>query len=371
MSPCGHAVAAGQSFCTTCGAVVPPVGAACPNGHPMAAGLRFCTVCGLPAPGETAGPGSAPTAAAPVVDPRVEHPPPAPQAPPLAAPPASPAPVGAPAARASPASAPAPVAVGRRRRWPLLVLGLGVLTIVGAVGAVGGARLLSPRDDEKLDLSAVQAPDPAQTTSTSTSVSPATTAAPPSVGPTTSASGATPQGPSTSPAAPATTSQPSGSVVPIRPLSAVASSERPSIVLRCTGETIGYAAANLIDSNPNTGWGSGVRSGQGQTVKITFAAPVPLRRVGLTPGYIKVGPRPDQECRPVSAFGFNRQLASVRYTFDDGTSIEQAFKPEPVIQYAEVATTTRTVTITILGTVRPPGADDDTILSEVAFEGVG
>ena len=62
---------------------------------------------------------------------------------------------------------------------------------------------------------------------------------------------------------------------------------------------------------------------------------------------------------------------SVRYTFDDGTSIEQASGLSPVIQYAEVATTTRTVTITILGTVRPPGADDDTILSEVAFEGVG
>ena len=95
-----------------------------------------------------------------------------------------------------------------------------------------------------------------------------------------------------------------------------------------------------------------------------------LRRIGLTPGFAKEGPRSDQNCNTVSAFPFNRQVTRVSYTFDGGVTREVTFAAQPDLQTTEVDVLTSSVRITILQTHRPPGADDDTILSEATFEGI-
>ena len=148
-----------------------------------------------------------------------------------------------------------------------------------------------------------------------------------------------------------------------------ASNERRPANLRCTGEHVTYDAWKLSDGDPSTGWGASATDGTGESVRVEFSGSVRLTRVGLTPGYTKVGPRQDQGCASVSAFGFNRFVAAVRYDFDDGSSVTQNFDDQPTMQTLDVDTVTSAVTITILGTVRPPGADDDTVISEALFEG--
>lgn len=156
---------------------------------------------------------------------------------------------------------------------------------------------------------------------------------------------------------------------PIRPVSAVATAERSSYHLRCTGEYVTYGASRLIDGDMNTGWGAGENDGTGVSVTVRLGGRVRLTRVGLTPGFAKYGPRQDQGCSSVEAFAYNRFVSSVRYTFDNGTSIVQNFEQRKDMQYVPVDVVTQSVTITILATEQPYGADDDTVLSEVAFEG--
>lgn len=175
---------------------------------------------------------------------------------------------------------------------------------------------------------------------------------------------------STFPSGSDTTTPSTGPTVrPIRPVSAVATDERKSVNLRCTGERVSYDAIQLIDGDMNTGWGAGEINGTRQSVTVRFAERVRLSRVGLTPGFAKFGPRQDRGCASVEAFPLNRWVTSVRYTFDDGTSVLQDFQRRKDLQYVQVDVVTQSVEITILSTDRPPGADDDTVLSEAAFEG--
>ena len=157
---------------------------------------------------------------------------------------------------------------------------------------------------------------------------------------------------------------------PLTPVSAVGSAERDGVSLRCTGTFIPYTAEQLIDGDPSTGWGAGADDGTGEHVTLTFEGPVRLTSVGLTPGYAKIGPRQDTNCRPVDAFPLNRWVPEVSYTFDDGTSVTQSFEERPQLQTMPVDVITTTVVIRILETVLPPDADDDTILSEAAFAGI-
>lgn len=155
---------------------------------------------------------------------------------------------------------------------------------------------------------------------------------------------------------------------PLRPTEVLASGGLPATTLRCTGETIDYGAERLIDGDLQTGWGvSG--DGAGRSITVRFADPVHLTQVGLVPGYAKVGPRADFDCRDVGAFDLNRVIVRASYRFADGSEVEQTFEPRPEMQSAAVDVVTTSVTITILETRLPPGADDDTVLSEVAFEG--
>lgn len=155
----------------------------------------------------------------------------------------------------------------------------------------------------------------------------------------------------------------------LRPVLATATAERDSVFLRCTGAFVPYGAENLIDGDVDTGWGASAGDGSGQSVTVTFDEPVHLTRVGLTPGFTKTGPRKDRGCAETFAFPLNRFVRAVRYSFDDGQTVRHDFEQRPGLQFLSVDTTTREVRITILETYRPPGADNDTILSEAQFEG--
>lgn len=149
-----------------------------------------------------------------------------------------------------------------------------------------------------------------------------------------------------------------------------ASATRESVSsLRCTKQPLAYDAENLLDGDPQTGWGASKSDGTGQSVRVSFAGSVHLKRVGITPGYFRVAPRSASACATVNAYEFNRKITGVRYTFDDGTTVEQRLSDNASIQYVAADVETQSVTITILGTVRPAEADDDTIISDAYFEG--
>lgn len=155
---------------------------------------------------------------------------------------------------------------------------------------------------------------------------------------------------------------------PLRPTEVLASGGLPAATLRCTGETIDYGPERLIDGDLQTGWGV-AGDGTGRSVTMRFSGPVELTQVGMTPGYAKVGPRADFDCQDVGAFDLNRVVVRASYRFDDGSEVVQTFEQRPELQFVAVDVVTTSVTITLIETLLPSGADDDTVISEVAFEG--
>jgi hypothetical protein len=158
--------------------------------------------------------------------------------------------------------------------------------------------------------------------------------------------------------------------VPLVPQQARAIAVTESVANSCSPQKITYTADNLIDGKHETAWwASSGDDGVGKFAIITFASTVHLTTVGLIPGYANQRPREDQDCKISDAFPSNRNIESVRYDFDDGQSIIQHFEPESRIQTRPVNTTTTNVRITILSTRLPPGADNDTLISETYFVG--
>ncbi len=138
--------------------------------------------------------------------------------------------------------------------------------------------------------------------------------------------------------------------------------------LACTGGSISYLADQLIDGT-DLGWGASSTDGAGQYVDIAFGEPVHLSTVGITPGYLREARRPSNGCEPVSSFEVNRFVNAVEWSFDDGTSVTQRFEQRPEMQLTPVDAVTSNVRMTILETTRPPGADNDTVISEASFSG--
>jgi len=160
--------------------------------------------------------------------------------------------------------------------------------------------------------------------------------------------------------------------VALAPSTATATNTRKAVPeLKCTGLPLAYTADQLIDGDPETGWGASEGDGSGEHATISFGRQVNLTSVGIIPGYAREAEHSKADCNRVSAFEYNRQIQAVRWTFDDGSSLEQTFEPDPSMQTLDVSKTTGSVTLEILRTVRPDGADSDTIISEAAFEGTG
>lgn len=168
----------------------------------------------------------------------------------------------------------------------------------------------------------------------------------------------------------------------ITPTGAQATAERASVILRCDRDLPNpplttYGAEKLIDGDVDTGWGAGQDDGTGESVTIFLPGTFEITSVALTPGFAKVGPRQDTDCRDVEAFPRNGFVAQVRWSFDDGTSFVQQFEQRKQLQRIDLeravgrAARSATVTITLEQVIFPPGADRDTILSEARVWGLG
>ena len=157
----------------------------------------------------------------------------------------------------------------------------------------------------------------------------------------------------------------------LAPAGASAPESRASARSKCeSGVTYTYTPANVIDGDVDTGWGV-AGDGRGATVTIDLTSPQRVTKVGLTPGYTKIGPRQEAGCADVSMFERNRQLTAARVWFDDGSSETFDVPTIPDLQYLELTEphVTSSITVEIISTIRPAGADDDTIVSEIEVWG--
>lgn len=334
---CSATVPDGVVACTQCGTAVPYRSPAAPGAtsvHPRIAPPPPATTWGSPPVTEAASVPARPPESPPIPAATSE----------VSA--AEPRPTASQPALAQAATTPSPTGSGRGRK--LLVVLVPVLVVAaGAIGFVAGGS----DDDGTESFSSID------TTVSTTAGEPSTLPAPRATAPVTEATPPTPNSVALAP------------VSELSPVSAVASDERVPADQRCTGETVFYSAPQLIDGDLQTGWGAGQNDGTGQSIRLTFSGPVQLTRIGLTPGYAKIGPRADRGCVDTPAFGVNRFVPLVEYRFDDGSTVTQRFDRRPDIQTIEVDVVTSSVVITVLETILPPGADDDTVLSEAYFEG--
>lgn len=228
------------------------------------------------------------------------------------------------------------------------VVGVIVLATIVVLIVALRAEGASPADESTAELSASPPGDAGGSTSSTTAV--ANTVVPP-------------------PAPPSST-VPDGPVVQVRPTAVWASNERRSSRLRCGG-SIGYGVNQLVDGDLGRGWGASSADGTGEHATLEFGRQVRVRRISITPGYLRVGPRWNANCASISAFPHNRHVTRVRFEFDQGEPVVVDLPARPELVPVDVDATTSWVRVTILGTVRPPGADNDTVVSEMVVEGVG
>jgi hypothetical protein len=129
------------------------------------------------------------------------------------------------------------------------------------------------------------------------------------------------------------------------------------------GGTGSYEPALATDGREDTAWCT-PGDGTGQTLMLRFAQPVLVTAVGIVPGYDKVDPTTGAD-----RFFENRVIVTVRYTFSDGTVIDDAFgDPIRAMKRTQLPTPLRTTSVAITPTaVSDSGAD--TCISETLVFG--
>jgi hypothetical protein len=157
----------------------------------------------------------------------------------------------------------------------------------------------------------------------------------------------------------------------IEPATAWATSVLPEQQPACTGEVVSYTAIQALDGNGDTAWAPEADDGIGEVLTVDLGGEVRLASVGLIPGYAKRGPLSWAGCAVQEQFWLNRWVRSVRWTFDDGSSVVQVFDHQPEMQAMAVDVLTGSVRMEILDSELPPGerVDDDTLISDVSFTG--
>jgi hypothetical protein len=128
------------------------------------------------------------------------------------------------------------------------------------------------------------------------------------------------------------------------------------------GETTSYDASNVQDGDPHTAWRT-AGDGTGQSLQLTLAAPTHLTQLGLIPGYDKL-----DDCTAADRFEQMRKVTGVRWTFADGSTVDQAFTPDRTMQMLAVDVVTTSVMLEITGTTGH-GELDFTPISEVSLVG--
>ena len=123
-----------------------------------------------------------------------------------------------------------------------------------------------------------------------------------------------------------------------------------------------YYAANAIDGKSSTAWIEGaVGPGVGEWIRFDFNREINLHRIVIQPGYFK-GPL---------VWAQNNRLAKVTALFSDGSSRVLTFDDRMESRRFDLGSVrTRWVRL-VIGSVYPgsdAGPNDDTALSEIAFE---
>lgn len=138
--------------------------------------------------------------------------------------------------------------------------------------------------------------------------------------------------------------------------------QRPAGIDACENP-ITYEAVNAVDDDPNTAW-MAPGNGSGQALTFSFPELTTIRQVGMIPGYAKFDP-----CSSVDRFFQLRRIATVQWSFDDGTMVEQNFTADRSMQLIDIAPVeTRNVRVTIVSTLEPGIPDlDNTPISEIAI----
>lgn len=277
--------------------------------------------------------------------------------------------LGAPPPPPPPPGAGPPPAAPESRRRGVALIAAGVAVVLVAAG-VAGFLLLRP--DEAGSASVT---DPATSTATSAVQIPSTDQSAATPG-STSAGGQVPGAPAPGPAGSSVRTTPTSAgttpFVPV-PTGATADCSAPSSV-DAAGATQTYEPAKAFDGKKETAWRcSGDASGK--TIVINFGAPVQLTSVGLIPGFDKIDATDGSD-----RFVQSRKIIRVRWTFDDGTSVESTPNGERAMKTTPVSVRTATVRMTIEQTV--PGSTvvnnkgeslaalDTTAVSEIGFAGV-
>ena len=145
-------------------------------------------------------------------------------------------------------------------------------------------------------------------------------------------------------------------------VSVEATSVRPDSKDSCGNPTT-YPVSNVLDGRRDSAW-MGAGDASGESLVFHLAAPSTITRVGLVPGYDKFDP-----CTETDRFFDLRRISAVRWTFDDGTVLEQTLDPaSPSMQYIPVpaGVITQDITLRIVSTTEP-GTLDHTPISEVSI----
>jgi hypothetical protein len=120
------------------------------------------------------------------------------------------------------------------------------------------------------------------------------------------------------------------------------------------GRPVGYAAGNMLDGARQTAWRCD-GDGRGVSLRFALARPTLVAAVGLIPGYAKTDP-----FNGVDRYAQNRRIARVRWTFGDGTWVEQTLDTRRTVRRLQTVrippVRTRLVRLTIEDSV-PAGRD--------------
>jgi hypothetical protein len=139
-------------------------------------------------------------------------------------------------------------------------------------------------------------------------------------------------------------------------ITASASSERMAVQANT------YYAANAIDGQNNTAWIEGdIGPGAGAWIRFDFNREINLHRILIQPGYFK----------STSVWSQNNRIATLTAQFSDGSSRVLSFVDRMESQRVDLGSVkTRWVRLVIGSVYRgtDAGPNDDTALSEVAFE---
>ena len=136
-----------------------------------------------------------------------------------------------------------------------------------------------------------------------------------------------------------------------------------------SGRTVAYPPANMLDDDLATAYR--VRGdASGETLTFTLPSEAEISEVGLVNGYAK---QDTSGSRTVDWYPLNRKILKVEWVFDDGSTVSQDLRTEPVLQTIVVdKVRTSTISLRILE-VSPPGSGalgkNATAISDVLLRG--